>query len=249
MGITQGNYDNQISQKGLGHYTLCESCNPNTGSWYGTAFIEWAQQSMNILEYTENQPSLYYRFRIFPLRVIKQIACMMFSVNDNEFRLFHQDLVKFVLDKRECHLNPDIKFFAFFNSKRFRVTGGMVKVKTDNFDMNNLVSIEEELKGIRAKIESQHTFSELAFPPLGYVLTFEAEPPDPRLIDISFFAKYHYDDFTTLNLRLPVLPVNSPYPADYRSPEDIDSDKSHLTKVLHENRDTKSRHLGWQFMK
>ncbi len=35
MGITQGNYNNQISQKGLGGYTLCKSCNGNTGSWYG----------------------------------------------------------------------------------------------------------------------------------------------------------------------------------------------------------------------
>ena len=130
MGITQGNYNNQISQKGLGGYTLCERCNNNTGSWYGGAFIEWARQSMNILEYTENQPSLYYRFRIFPVRVIKQIACMMFSVNTDEFRCYHQDLVKFVLNKEEYNLKPNIKFFAFYNAEGFRMSGGMVDRKS-----------------------------------------------------------------------------------------------------------------------
>ncbi len=220
-GITKGSYNNQISQKGLGAYTLCESCNPNTGSWYGTAFIEWAQQSMNILEYTENQPSLYYRFRIYPLRVIKQIACMMFSVNDNEFRLFHQDLVQFVLNKEKRYLDPNIRFFAFYNAEGFRMSGGMVKVKTNKFNMNSLERLGESVDRIRTKIETHHALSELSFPPLGYVLAFDLEPPDQRLIDISYFAKYRYNDLRSIELRLPVLPVDSPYPTDYRSRQEL----------------------------
>jgi len=223
MGITQGNYNNQISQRGLGGYTLCERCNNNTGSWYGGAFIEWARQSMNILEYTENQPSLYYRFRIFPGRVIKQIACMMFSVNTNEFRCHHQDLVKFVLNRDEYYLNPDIKFFAFYNAEGFRMSGGMVKVKTNNFNMDNLEGFGESIDRMRTKIETHHALSELGFPPLGYVLTFDSEPPHPRLVDISYFAKYRYDDLCSIELRLPVLPVDSPYPTDYRSRQEMES--------------------------
>lgn len=201
MGITQGNYNNQISQKGLGGYTLCERCNNNTGSWYGGAFIEWARQSMNILEYTENQPSLYYRFRIFPVRVIKQIACMMFSVNTDEFRCHHQDLVKFVLNREEYYLNPDIKFFAFYNAEGFRMSGGMVKVKTDSFNMDSLEGLGESVNRIRTKIETHQALSELGFPPLGYVLTFDSEPPHPRLVDISYFAKYRYEDKCSIELR------------------------------------------------
>ena len=222
MGITEGNYNNQTSQKGLGGYTLCEGCNNKTGSWYGTAFIKWACQSMNILEYTQNQPSLYYRFRIFPVRVIKQIACMMFSVNTDEFRQYHQELVKFVLNREEYYLNPDIKFFAFYNAAGFRMSGGMVKVKTNNFNMDSLEGIGESVDRIRTKIETHCALSELSFPPLGYVLTFDSELPDPRLVDISYFAKYRYDDLCSIELRLPVIPIDSPYPTDYRSRQEIE---------------------------
>lgn len=162
-GITKGSYNNQISQRGLGAYTLCESCNNKTGSWYGGAFIEWARQSMDILEYTENQPSLYYRFRIFPVRVIKQIACMMFSVNTDKFRCYHQDLVKFVLNKEEYYLNPDIKFFAFYNAEGFRMSGGMVKVKTNNFNINSLDEFGESVNRMRTKIESHRVLIDKHF--------------------------------------------------------------------------------------
>ena len=222
MGITEGDYNNKISQKGLGRYTLCESCNNSTGSWYGGAFIDWALQSMNILKYTDNQPSLYYRLCIFPLRVIKQIACMMFSVNTDEFRCYHQDLVKFVLEKKKRYLSPNIRFFAFYNAEGFRMSGGMVKVKTNNFNMNSLDGLGESVDRMRTKIETHHAISELGFPPLGYGLTFESELPDPRLVDISYFAKYRYEDQCSIELQLPVLPVDSPYPTDYRTRQEME---------------------------
>lgn len=43
-------YTNEaLSQKGWGQFTLCESCNNNTGSWYGDSFKDFAQQGMEIL--------------------------------------------------------------------------------------------------------------------------------------------------------------------------------------------------------
>lgn len=225
IGTPGQDCDYKISQRGLGRYTLCENCNNNTGSWYGDAFVEWACQSMDVLKYTENRPSLYYRFRIFPLRVLKQIACMMFSVNDHEFRLYHQDLVKFVLNKEERYLNSDIRFFAFFNAKGFRTAGGMVQVDTNNFNMDSPESLGEIAGRVRAKIESQRAPSEIAFPPLGYVLAVDSEQLDYRLIDISYFAKYRYEDKCSIELRLPVLPIGSPYSMDYRNRQDIEHSK------------------------
>lgn len=219
MGIAEGNYDIKKSQKGLGDYTLCVSCNNNTGSWYGTQFIDWARQSMNLLEYTSNRPSLYYRFRIFPLRVIKQIACMMFSVNVDQFRNDHQELVKFVLNKEEQYLNPDTKFFAYFNPKGIRVLGGIGKLITNEINPEGFI---ENVSRLRTKIERHRTLSEVAFPPLGYVLAFDSEKPDSRLVDISYFAKFRYNDMYSVELRLPMLSVDSPYPTDYRPLQELE---------------------------
>ena len=66
--------------------------------------------------------------------------------------------------------------------------------------------------------------SEIACIPLGYVMTFGSEAPDNQLVDISFFAKYRYDDYTPVALRLPILSVYSKFPVDYRNREQINQD-------------------------
>ena len=73
--------------------------------------------------------------------------------------------------------------------------------------------------------------SEIAFPPLGYVLSFGLESLDNELTDISFFAKYPYDDWTSLHLKLPVFPVHTWYPGDYRSKEQIRNNFEENTQI------------------
>jgi hypothetical protein len=63
--------------------------------------------------------------------------------------------------------------------------------------------------------------SEIAFPPLGYLMTIESIPPDNRLIDISFMARFHYHDWKHIALRLPVLPIYTFIPGDYRDREHV----------------------------
>ena len=227
MGKTEGGNNTQHSRKGLGEYTLCHICNNYTGGCYGAAFIDWAKQSMEILHYTQNNPLLFYRFRIYPLRIIKQIATIMFSVNDNQFSKDHQELVKFVLNKDQRHLSPDTKIYAFYTAGGFRMSAGMGKMKTNDF---SLESLAEKADRIRTQIETHQIFSEFAFPPLGYVLTFDREKPDDRLIDISYFASYQYSDKDTIELRLPVLPVDSFYPTDYRTRKQMEHDKAQNKK-------------------
>jgi hypothetical protein len=60
-------------------------------------------------------------------------------------------------------------------------------------------------------------YSEIAFPPFTYVLSLDSDPPDQRLVDITFFAHFRYNDWRDTPLRLPILPVYTPFPGDYRS--------------------------------
>lgn len=117
-----GNWDGElrsikgkVHQLGAGDYTLCEKCNSDTGAWYGNAFADWAYQAFQVLTSARGEPSLYYNFRVFPLRVIKQIVCMFFSSNGPDFRTVHPDLVKFVLDREARHLKPSIRIYTYYN--------------------------------------------------------------------------------------------------------------------------------------
>ena len=231
-----------ISQKGAGAYTLCENCNNDTGAWYGDAFANFAHQSLAILKHTKGQASLYYPFRIYPLRVIKQITTMFFSVNDDQFRGNHQDLVKFVLNKNEQYLNSDIQILAYLNAGPYmRYAGGSSIATIGSIDPDEVSrdTLDNLLNQYQRDYPKSLYLSEITFPPLGYVLSFGIEPLDNQLADISFFTKYRYDDWTSIHLKLPVNPVNTWYPGDYRSKEQLRRNYEENTRIEKEIQERK----------
>jgi hypothetical protein len=192
----------EISQKGAGAYTLCPRCNNNTGSWYGHHFVEWCHQGMHILERSGGKPSLIYLNYVFPLSIIKQIATMFFSVHGLGFRRANPELERFVLNREARFLSPRHRFFAYFNIEgrtRYSPTVGLLNTESGKWNM----------------------FTELTYPPYGYVMTYGEDPPHEHMFEITHFSRYKYGEFDVLQLRLPVLPTFGSMPGDYRTREEI----------------------------
>lgn len=189
-------------QGGIRFMTLCPKCNNDTGSWYASAYIDWCYFGMDILRRSGGRPSLYYFNKIYPLRVLKQIIVMMFSVNSKVFRASNPYLEKFVLDKTQNHLPKEYSVYMYYNVEgRQRYQGYTVS-------------------GSPGKIS---VLCEITFPPYGFVLTLQkSKCPDPRLTDISYFADFSYDTEWEVDLNLNPLPTWIPnFPGDYRQKEDI----------------------------
>lgn len=188
-------------QGGFGRYSLCETCNNNTGGWYAPAFIEWSRQgwlNLNIYPgYTLKRP-----FRIKPLEVIKQIVAMFASISGATLFNSKPELRKFVLDKN-CKLLPDgIRILAYYNpSTSIRSVGVSAMM---NIDTKNITVL-----------------SEFSFYPFGYVLLLDGKTPDSRQVDITFMASSSYGDYRELTLPLPSLQVATAIPGDYRSVEQV----------------------------
>jgi hypothetical protein len=197
----------KTQQRGAGGYTLCTSCNNQTGKWYGPAYAGWAYQGYDILSQARGEPTLLYPFHLFPLRVFKQIVCMFFSANGPGFRAANQELVRFVLNRDHKYIDPKIRIFAYYtNSGRSRQAGITGMLELDELNMG---------------VARSHVFSEISFPPFGYILAANSPPPDRRLVDISFFAQFGYNDWVDISLRLPVLPIYSWLPGDFRSRNEV----------------------------
>lgn len=191
-------------QGGIGYHSLCGRCNNNTGSWYGKNYVDWANQSMSILLKANGKPTLIYPTYIYPLRVIKQIITMFFSVCNN-LRNDEPELVKFILNRNERYLNPKYKIYCYYNLT------GSVRYIGDNYIGNMNYS------GII-------NASEISFRPFGFVFTINSEKPDNRLTEISHFANHEYNNWTDFYQRFNVLPVYLPFsPLDYRSGGEIAS--------------------------
>lgn len=205
-----------VQQRGAGAHTLCGQCNNKTGSWYGRHFVDWCYQGMALLQRTRGKPTLIYLNYVFPLAILKQIATMFFSINTERFRQKNPELEAFVLDRERKYLSPRYRFFVYFNfegrhralpaSGIYDVTRGQTRVT-----------------------------SEITVPPYGYLLSFNDAPLDERLFEISHFARFDYNQFDVMELRLPVLPTHTSFPADYRTREQIMADARRDAAVaLHE---------------
>jgi len=193
------------NQRGAGAYTLCGPCNNNTGKWYGPAYVDWAYQGLYALDHAQIAPSILFIFRVFPLRVIKQILCMFLSANPPGVGKHNHELARFVLNRQHKWLPTWIRIYvALTNSKRSRQAG-----LTGNLELG------------RGKMR---LFSEISFPPFTYVMTHESEPPDQRLVDISHFGERGFQEWVDVPLALPILPVYTFFPGDYRDSAHVKRD-------------------------
>jgi len=195
-------FEGRQQQRGAGGYTLCEKCNNDTGLWYVPAFTSWAQQAMRFVIGTRGRPTLEYPFNLFPLRVLKQVICMFFSVNGTYFQKAHPDLVRFTLNKESRDLPERVRVYAFYTfSNRSRSSG-----------------VTAVAKGFGSGNSTIHAFSEITFPPFGFVLTVQSDPPQPGFCEIFGFSQFEYRDWRCgITMRLPLMPIYTVFPGDYRT--------------------------------
>ncbi len=205
------NVPGKFQQRGAGSYTLCVECNNNTGSWYGGAYADWAHQAMAVVIGTGGKPSLLYPFNIFPLRVLKQVVCMFFSINGPTFQRHQPDLVRFVLNRESRIFPSHVRVYAFYTfSDRSRSAGTTAL-----------------LRGFGGSSPIIHVFSEVTFPPFGFVMTLkDSPPPESGFCEISSFSGFEYQNWRGgISMKLPIMPIYTAFPGDYRTREQTLADR------------------------
>jgi hypothetical protein len=207
----------RIQQRGAGAFTLCEKCNNTTGKWYVPAYSDWAAQAMSILMATSGHPTLTYLYRLFPLRILKQIVCMFFSVNGPSFCDAQPDLVRFVLNKELRVFPKHIRVYCFYTfTDRTRASG-----------------VTGLIQGVGSSQSKTLVFSEITFPPFGFVMTTGGSPPPWRnFCDVSGFSEFGYQDWRdSVPMRLPVMPIYTGFPGDYRSRDQTLADVAENNRI------------------
>lgn len=193
----------KLRQGGVGQHTLCESCNNDTGSWYGGEYVSWAEIGYEILHRQSNQydgkvlPNMVAitMFSVYPLRFLKQVITCFFSVAgqapSGAFASRNPGLASFVLDKRKKPLPSDIQIFMRLHDseaiRRFPI-GGTLRVIRD--EKGNL------------HVDGGGVFSEIAHPPFAF--GFSLAGSYPHSISITHFSEYGYDENADIDLALPI---------------------------------------------
>jgi len=198
----EGQPRGKVQQRGAGAYTLCGRCNNNTGAWYGADFVEFCRLAMAVLQASGGRPTSIPVTRVRPLRILKQIIAMFHSLCGPGFG-GGGVLRRFVLDKGRTGLPAAFRVFVYF------AVGPRVRYAP--------LMVSASVRGPR----DLRVMSEIAFPPLGYLLAMDSPPPDGRLAEITHFARCGYDEVKSWEVRLPVLPTVTSESGDYRTPQEV----------------------------
>lgn len=179
------------SPRGFGGYTLCESCNSNTGKWYASDYADFAIQGLDIIKGYDNS-ALFIKgnYKIKPLNVIKQILVMFMSADKVGQYRSNKALVDFLLNKEIVGLSPIYKVYLYSNVSIYhRLFGYTVTMVDDG-------SIQK--------------WAEFNFKPFGFLLTENSLPAHPKMVDITDFALFNYNETAEITLSLPYLMVCNP---------------------------------------
>lgn len=195
----------RLVQGGVYYESLCERCNNSTGDWYADDYLAWAWHGARHLAASNGDPFLFRIYHGYPLRIIKQIVTMFLAIDSATFSRAHPYLRDFVSNRELCGLPPIYRIWGYYtDSQKLRYTGITNRCDRGSFDQSYL--------------------SEFSYPPFGYVLTIDSPPPDRRLFDMTWFAKYRYSKWTDVAVQLKKLQTYMAFPGDYRSREEIEAD-------------------------
>lgn len=198
------NLRRSMLRRGFGAHTLCQSCNNNTGAWYGPSYIRWAQQAAINQAYVE-AGRIPLLFEIEPLLVYKMIITMFASACGPSLFENNSSLRRFVLS-RDCRDFPKgisvYGHYTAYESSMKRQSG-----------ISGLLSLDHE---------GHSVFSEITTYPLSYVLNLKgSRVPDARLTLLDNFLGYGPQEMAMIRVPLVSLPINTMYPGDYRSYDEI----------------------------
>lgn len=203
----------RVQQRGSGDYVLCEKCNNFTGRHYVPEFNKWSRVAADVLRTIPlsvlNQPrgmELIAEMVIpntKPLYFVKQIAAMALAVNAKGFRAWHKQLAEFVLDNTAMGLPAGYSVYTVLyagpNSRRSGITGSL--------DLN---------------AGATTLTTEIAHPPLAYLMTFDEQVPPLRAGNVTRLADYTSGTVGDVRVRMPLGYGHTIFPGDFRSKTQVE---------------------------
>ena len=205
--INYNGFATKYEKKGFWLPVLCKKCNNNTGSWYGGAYKDFIFQISQARRINNNQSYIIIHLKnIYPLRIIKQMLSMFLCATPYEPEPIWDNLREFVLDKNKVIPQNAPFVFLYSNTSknigRIIPCGGLVNLRTHE----NMV------------------FSEISWPPLGIVFSFNKNPKVGEMECINHWGKYGFKDRINISIKLPLLLVSTYYPLSFGSVEEVENE-------------------------
>lgn len=221
----------KIKQAGYSAPVQCEDCNNKIGQWYGVEYKKFTEHCSTFANTSNAEQSITIKIpSLFPLRVFKQVLTIICSTSDDslsskwlgvgdEIKGLNLDISvarnsltlirKFILDKEAKGLPVTFRLYAYLVANRKGRKTGIIPMFSKSKNTYAL-------------------FTEFSWFPLGWILAFDGNIEDKllgsienKLLDITDWSKYKYDEEVAIDIEIPCYWVESKSPLDFRSPSQM----------------------------
>lgn len=207
MPCDTNNLKGSLQQGGHKKYCLCRTCNSNTGNWYMRTYTDFAKTINEIIQKEELMVGNAYSFIIkdlYPLRLYKAMITMICDLNNNCFG--DSELRNFLMNKENKVINTSkySLYMYLVSSQSVRMSGLSAKVNLNEPQNPILVS-------------------EMSAYPIGFALYLDKPVGyTPFGLNADSFLDADYNTKCDVQfVGIPYLDINSQFPIDYRSKDDI----------------------------
>jgi hypothetical protein len=192
----------KIKQGGIGYNSFCRKCNSFLGTNYVNAYKKWVNAGYQVISKYEIYRIKYQVCEIEPLKILKHIISMFLAINEDYYLESFPELSKFILNVNSKTLPDKYRVFTYLNKDgNTRYLPHMI---VGDFTAGKPISC-----------------SEIAYPPYGYVITFDNPDKIQYLTDITGFKNFEINKKYTLNFNMFQLPTHLSIPLDYRVKDKI----------------------------
>lgn len=189
-------------RRGLYVRSVCGHCNNRCGRLYGGAYVDLVRRVGERIGDVQE----FHKVSILgvrrPLAILKQVVFQFVSANGPGFVRANSWVAPFVKNSRNQAIPLDVGIYLFASNCR----GGKTTGISSHIDLS---------RGGKFNI-----VAEFSFWPLGTVMSL-GDFSHKGLAPIHHWAQYPFDYEATVDLHLPVNPIHSPYPVDFRSESQI----------------------------
>ena len=191
-------------QKGLGDYTLCESCNNITGELYGEEYKRWfyiALKSINenAVEHKNANRAMLKLKGVYPGRFIRQVLSIICSTHQG-FTKKYPFVKDLILDKNYVYKDvPSFKIYMYLLKNPYNGYTGPMAIGLGNGTIKLI--------------------NEIDLYPFGFLLSLSND--DENEADITSFINCTYDDIGEVDIPMNIYEKHNIVPMDFRTKEEI----------------------------
>jgi hypothetical protein len=190
--------------QGVKSKSLCGTCNNRTGSWYNPAYIKFARYCREFARPRNAGKLCRLELSLHRQRVAKQALLSLVATSQPGLTARYPDLRTLLLDKEDRRPLPPIQLWLYLKANP-----------------------EARFTGITIALDRQrgkgHLVAEFSFWPLGWLMTL-GDVTVRGAVNVSAWTELDYYDRATVTEEVPCQWAISPYPGDFRGPEEFPAD-------------------------